>query len=217
MLEEAKQASLLAGGNEVVVDSWGFGMLNDAEGSKFVNGQVIPAVDRPAVLLSSESAYVKSNLYTRRRPKYHDLGSTQVFDVKALGARGDGSTDDTNILNSILALAANTSSIVFFPHGIYVVKDTLRVPTGSRIIGQVWPQIMGMGPKFQDAANPRPVVQVGVRGDVGTLEIQDMLFTVSGPTAGAVLMEWNTHESIQGSAGLWGAYLKYLAGRVIVF
>jgi hypothetical protein len=159
------------------------------------------------MLMSSELAYVGPNLYTRRRPKYYNLGGTQVFDVKALGARGDGSTDDTNTLNSILALAANTSSIVYFPHGVYVMTNTLRIPTGSRIIGQVWPQIMGKGPNFQDASRPRPVVQVGARGDVGVIEIQDMVFTVSGPTAGAVLVEWNTHESSQGSAGLWGEFL----------
>lgn len=41
--------------------------------------------------------------------------------------------------------------------------------------------------------------RVGNEGDVGTVEISDMLFTVSGPTAGAILMEWNIHESTQGS------------------
>lgn len=40
--------------------------------------------------------------------------------------------------------------------------------------------------------------------DVGIIEMQSMMVTVSGPTAGAVLMEWNVHESMQGSAGLWG-------------
>ncbi|GFG00994.1 hypothetical protein IFM61392_01597 [Aspergillus lentulus] len=29
----------------------------------------------------------------------------------------------------------------------------------------------------------------------------DMLFTVKGPTAGAILMQWNAPESTQGSAG----------------
>jgi hypothetical protein len=45
------------------------------------------------------------------------------------------------------------------------------------------------GPKFKDAENPRVVVKVGNKGDMGVVEIQDLLFTVSGPTAGAVLME----------------------------
>ena len=53
-------------------------------------------------------------------------------------------------------------------------------------------------------------VQVGKEGDVGIVEIQNMMFTVSGPTAGAVLMEWNVHESTQGSAGLWGKSLLFL-------
>lgn len=41
--------------------------------------------------------------------------------------------------------------------------------------------------------------RVGKKGDVGSVEISDMLFTVKGATAGAILMEWNIHESTQGS------------------
>ena len=43
---------------------------------------------------------------------------------------------------------------------------------------------------------------VGYPGDKGILEISDMLFTVKGPTAGAILMEWNVQESTQGSGEL---------------
>lgn len=41
--------------------------------------------------------------------------------------------------------------------------------------------------------------RVGDVGDSGKIEISDMLFTVKGPTAGAILMEWNVHEDSQGS------------------
>jgi glucan 1,3-beta-glucosidase len=34
----------------------------------------------------------------------------------------------------------------------------------------------------------------------GVIEISDMLFTVQGATAGAILVEWNVHESTQGSS-----------------
>ena len=47
--------------------------------------------------------------------------------------------------------------------------------------------------------NPKVMVQVGQPGDKGVLEIVEMLFSVKGPTAGAILMEWNVHESTQGS------------------
>jgi hypothetical protein len=58
---------------------------------------------------------------------------------------------------------------------------------------------MGTGAYFQDESNPKVMVKVGNVGDSGKIEISDMLFTVKGPTAGAVLMEWNVHESSQGS------------------
>ncbi|KAH7006940.1 hypothetical protein EDB80DRAFT_684201 [Ilyonectria destructans] len=46
--------------------------------------------------------------------------------VRALGAKGDGKTDNTTILNSILDGAANKSSILYFPFGVYIIGDTLR-------------------------------------------------------------------------------------------
>jgi hypothetical protein len=73
-------------------------------------------------------------LYTRRRPTYYDIPADNIMDVKALGAKGDGVSDDTAVLNAILEGTANTTSIVYFPFGIYLVRDTLRVPPGSRII-----------------------------------------------------------------------------------
>ena len=149
---------------------------------------------------------MKPNLFTRRRPKYYDVLVNQIMDVKALGAKGDGTCDDRAVLNAILDGAANTSSIVYFPYGVYIITDTLRVPIGSRIIGQAWAQIMASGSNFQDELRPRAAVQVGRPGDTGIIEIQDMLFTVSGPTAGAVVVEWNAHEDTQGSVGLWGIY-----------
>lgn len=47
------------------------------------------------------------------------------------------------------------------------------------------------------------MVQVGNRGDVGTMEIVEMLFSVRGGTAGAVLMEWNVAASSQGAAAMF--------------
>ncbi|KAL6229265.1 hypothetical protein BDW75DRAFT_249917 [Aspergillus navahoensis] len=208
IVDEVLSKTLVAGGDEVFLDNWGFGMLSTESGSsRFINGQSIPSLNRTTFLLA-ETGYVNPNFFTRRRPKYHDIGMSKIMDVKALGAKGDGVTDDGPILNVILDTAANLSSIVYFPFGVYVVKDTLKVPLGSRIIGQAWSQIMGTGSKFQNELEPRAVVKVGEPGDVGVVEIQDMLFTVSGKTAGAVLMEWNVHESTQGSAGLWDSHFR---------
>lgn len=40
------------------------------------------------------------------------------------------------------------------------------------------------------------------------MEISDFLFTVKGATAGAVLVEWNVHESIQGSVAMWDCHFR---------
>ncbi|KAL4902676.1 hypothetical protein BDW74DRAFT_169519 [Aspergillus multicolor] len=111
-------------------------------------------------------------------------------------AVGDGRTDDGPVLNSILDRAANMPAIVFILYGVYVIKDTLHVP------------IMAKGPKFENELEPRVAVQVGKPSDVGVVEIQSMMFTSSGPTAGAILMEWNVHEYSQGAVGMWDSHFR---------
>jgi hypothetical protein len=63
---------------------------------------------------------------------------------------------------------------------------------------------MGTRTNFENELLPRPVVQIGRKGDEGIVEIQDMMFTVRGATAGAIVAEWNIFESSKGSAGIWG-------------
>lgn len=50
------------------------------------------------------------------------------------------------------------------------------------------------------------MIQVGKQGDVGTVEMQDLLFTSKGPTPGAVLVQWNIKANKKGAAALWGTY-----------
>ena len=52
--------------------------------------------------------------------------------------------------------------------------------------------------------NPWVAVRVGNDGDAGVMEIQDMMFTAKGPTAGVILMEWNVAQDAPGSAAMWG-------------
>ena len=121
------------------MENWGFGKMTDASGaSVFVNGANIPAMTRNAPLLRTAYDQMAPNFFTRRRPKYYHVPATRIMDVKLLDAQGDGVSDDMAVLNAILDGAVNTSSIVYFPFGVYIITDTLRVPAGSRIIGQAW-------------------------------------------------------------------------------
>jgi hypothetical protein len=53
------------------------------------------------------------------------------FNVRALGAKGDNTTDDTAAIQK----AIDTHRVVYFPTGFYVVTDTLRMRSDTVLIG----------------------------------------------------------------------------------
>ncbi|RSL41294.1 hypothetical protein CEP53_012846 [Fusarium sp. AF-6] len=187
-----KQVLLRGGPKTINVDTWGFGRVTSANGTTaFHNGANLDSPVRDSSLVTG----ARSQFFTRRRPKYDDLGFSQIIDAKAYGAKGDGKTDDTAVLKHLFSAAANMSAVVYIPFGVYTITDTVEIPVGSRVIGQAWPQIMATGSKFSDALHPR-------------VAIQNMMMTVKGAAAGAIMMEWNVHESDQGSVGLWDTHFR---------
>ncbi|KAI0395361.1 pectin lyase fold/virulence factor [Xylariaceae sp. FL0594] len=52
------------------------------------------------------------------------------------------------------------------------------------------------------------MLQVGQPGEVGDVEMQDLIFITVGPTAGAVLVEWTIKAASPGSAGLWDCHAR---------
>lgn len=162
--------------------------------------QLLPALHRPACLVDAHGRW-----FGREKPQF-PLAPHDVLDVTACGARGDGRADDTAALQGALDRAAGR--VVFVPHGVYVVSDTLHVPVGTRLVGQALPVLMGAGARFNDARRPRAVVRVGAPGDTGELLIADMLFSTRAPAAGAVVLEWNVHEAYQGSAAMFDSHVR---------
>jgi hypothetical protein len=76
--------------------------------------------------------------------------------------------------------------------------------------------IMGMGQKFSDPNNPRPVVQVGRAGDVGFVEMSDLIVSTQGATAGAIMIEYNLNTPAAENtcspgvppSGLWDVHVR---------
>jgi len=60
-------------------------------------------------------------------------------DVRAYGAVGDGSTDNTTAIQAAIDASKVDGGIVFFPPGIYDISAPLVVPSHTRIVG------VGMG------------------------------------------------------------------------
>ncbi|KAK6542705.1 hypothetical protein TWF694_006649 [Orbilia ellipsospora] len=149
-----------------------------------------------------------SGWYQRSKPQYETTAVGSFTSIRSFGAKGDGSTDDTAAINSALSSVAGTSQILWIPYGTYIVTDTILVKPGTKIVGEIWPQIMASGAKFSDLNSPHVMVQVGQPGDKGVVEMQDLLFTTKGATAGAILMQWNIGASSQGSAALWDCHFR---------
>lgn len=153
----------------------------------------------------------KGKLFVRSRPQYESV-DTSGFLVATSdgGCKNDASGDQTTCINSFLQKAKG--KIAYFPAGIYTIGGTVFIPTGSKVQGSSWSQIQGTGYFFGDMQAPKVMIQVGNKGDVGNLEIVDMLFSVKGSTAGAILMEWNVAAAEQGSAGMWDTHFRIGGG-----
>ncbi|KAH9906746.1 pectate lyase superfamily protein-domain-containing protein [Xylariomycetidae sp. FL2044] len=188
---------------ELYITSWAIGRrYTRSDGSgEYVAGLVSPSSEKPGPLLDDNGHY-----YVRSRPQYEDMGANNIFVATEHGCSSDGTGDQSAAINTLLS--SHVGSMIFFPAGIYQVKGTVFIPVGSVIVGSGWSQIMGTGAYFQDQNHPQVMVRVGNQGDRGKMEITDMLFTVKGSTAGAVLMEWNVHEANQGSVAMWDSHFR---------
>ena len=152
---------------------------------------------KPTVLLDGNG-----KLFTRSRPQYEDVGVGGFLIATQNGCSNDGTGDNMAAINAFLQKAVAAGQVAYFPAGIYSVQGTVNVPVNSKILGSSWSQIQATGSYFSDMKKPQVVVKMGNDGDVGRLEITDMIFSVKGPTAGAIMVEWNVKESSQG-AGIY--------------
>ncbi|KAM0199133.1 hypothetical protein ACHAPI_003581 [Fusarium lateritium] len=193
-------ATILTGNAKI--DSWVQGRAYTGGSGKAVQSPQTP-IQKPKAILDSNG-----NVVTKSKPQYNTVPASNFVSVKSKGAKGDGKTDDTAAIQAIFD-GVQEGQIVYFDHGAYVITDTVKVPKNIKIVGEIWPLIMAGGDKnFKDQANPKPVWQVGEAGDVGNIEIQDLMFETLGPQPGAILMEFNVAGETPGSAGLFDVHFR---------
>ncbi|KAJ7310028.1 glycoside hydrolase family 55 protein [Mycena albidolilacea] len=189
-------SGIVLAASAATVPHWFQGNLYLGSAKRYLRGSYTPSGSRPASLVDSSGAF-----FSKSRPQYPD------YQDNRLGAKGDGVTDDTVAINTFLQKYSGCA-ILLFEAGTYLVTDTIFVPPNTIIVGDMYSVIMATGPKFADQNNPRPVIRVGNPGDIGDVEISDMVITTTGGSAGAIGIEWNIKESTQGSAGLWDVHIR---------
>ncbi|EQK99607.1 glucan 1,3-beta-glucosidase GLUC78 precursor [Ophiocordyceps sinensis CO18] len=191
--------TLLPGNTRVA--SWAQGRSYQGASGKAGQGSRQP-VRKPAALVDRSGRVV-----TKSKPQYNNVPASRFVSVKSKGAKGDGKTDDTNAIRRIFN-EARPNDIIYFDHGAYIITDTVQVPKDIKVVGEIWPLIMAAGDRFKDQNNPKPVFQVGQPGDVGNVEMQDLMFETQGPQPGAILMEFNVAGKTQASAGLFDVHFR---------
>ncbi|KAF9531445.1 exo-beta-1,3-glucanase [Crepidotus variabilis] len=197
-------ATVLNGGT-TTINTWGQGnVYHGTNGSPAYTQGNIPAPSKPQSLLDSSG-----RILSKTRPQYGAYSLSQIVSVKDLGAKGDGISDDTAALKDIFDKYSGCK-IIFFDAGTYVVTDTVTIPAGTQMVGEVWTTLVGKGANFQDQNNPRVVFKVGDSGSQGVTEISDFVFSTIGPAAGAIVVEWNVKDpaGVQGGAGMWDSHIR---------
>lgn len=165
--------------------------------------RVLAPIPRPSNLVDSNG-----NIFAKSRPQYETTPYTGFLSAKTFGLKGDGSTDDTVNMRNFFQTAAQNGQIAYFDKGAYIITDTVQVPSNLKITGECLPIIMIHGSNFLDQTNPRVGLRIGNPGDVGSVQITDMVFEVQGPSPGAIILEWNIKSSSPGAAGMWDTHWR---------
>ncbi|KAI1742280.1 glycoside hydrolase family 55 protein [Xylaria scruposa] len=199
-VQYAKDGSSLLEGNKVI-GGWIQGK-DYSSGTGQAVQKVQSKIQKPDGLLAGDG-----KVFTRTKPQYEAVASNKFISVKSAGAVGDGKTDDTAAIQKVLD-GAKDGEIVYFDHGAYVISDTIHIPKNIKMTGEMWPLLMATGTKFEDAGKPVAVFEVGKPGDVGNVEMSDLIIETKGALPGAILMQWNLAGSENGAAGMWDVHFR---------
>ncbi|KAG9094875.1 hypothetical protein FS749_011622 [Ceratobasidium sp. UAMH 11750] len=195
----------LKGGKKKTVTHWIQGNVYSGTDKnwEYTQGTVKEARRSPKLLDSS------GKLFSKRRPEYENYSPSQFVSVKQYGAKGDGVHDDTSAIQKVLDKYAGCK-VIYFDAGTYYVTDTIKIPEGAIVVGEVWSNIIGGGHKFADQKHPRPVIEVGCEGDTKPVQMSNLVLSTRSGSAGAIVLKWNVGEPPcqDDMSGLWDVHIR---------
>lgn len=122
-VETMKQANNLKTGG--LIKTQGFYQPNDGGGADYV---IVGDI--------GEDEADEASIISLQKGLYAKLLLNNYINIKKLGAKEDGITDNTEIIKKSLALAKTTKKIIYFPAGIYSLKN-IKIDDDIRIKGDV--------------------------------------------------------------------------------
>ena len=189
-----KSGEVILQGGSKKIDAWVQGNVYQGATAEGVYiRDYIYRTDRPPSLVGRDGRF-----FGKMHPQYPEVKAADIISIKACGAKGDGKADDTVAIQAALNKVGISSKcqfqicsqrlkkygstrVIFFDAGTYLIKKTITIPAGARIVGEAWSVLAGTGVAYQDVNNPRVVVRVGGKDSVGRVEISDIMFTMIGP------------------------------------
>lgn len=180
------------------VSYWQYGDLEHDGATS--TGYYTVDVNRPLALVdpTNDGAF-----FRRPKPSYKNIPLQRIMNAKQM-AKGDGKSDDTKAIQSMLNYCAQNDYILYVPAGSYMIYQPLTIPNNSYVFGESWSQFVAVGPEFAVMNSPAPMITVGSGEHDGVVELQNLLFTSQGALPGLVLVQWNIKAAHQGSVALWG-------------
>ncbi len=127
----------------------------------------------------------------------YDKGGA-VHNVKAYGAVGDGSTDDTTAINNAIAALGANGGVVYFPPGTYKITSTIYLGDGSAggVSTQQMIRLVGAGTS-RYAGNQGATTELKWYGSAG-----GTLMQVRGPIIGVEIGHMRLHGNSLAGVGL---------------
>eukprot|EP01127_Copromyxa_protea_P020738 TRINITY_DN6962_c0_g1_i2.p1 TRINITY_DN6962_c0_g1~~TRINITY_DN6962_c0_g1_i2.p1 ORF type:complete len:638 (-),score=117.86 TRINITY_DN6962_c0_g1_i2:26-1939(-) len=189
-----------------VIQSWAQGHVWKSGGNTIEQQDFSSyAPSRPKSLAPRAHPAADNFYFEKSRPEFPN-----TVDVSKLGVIGDGKTDTTTAFRVAIQFSLQNNKSMYFPHGIYLISDTIVIPSGINIVGEAWSVFMASGSAFQDEQNPRPMIQVGEPGDIGGVQLAGLLFSTRGPQPGAILLQWNMLDPVgeSGANGMWEVHFR---------
>lgn len=115
-----------------------------------------------------------------------------VANVLDYGATGDGTTDDTTAIQAALNSGA---SCIFIPEGVYIISDTLQIPTRTTVRGasaalNQYNRSQQTGAILKAASgalsSSKAVIQAGQASELGNIEIHNLVIDIASAHSTAI-------------------------------